>query len=119
MVDTSATLFLLWQRLIWIIWIGTDAYINSGGIAVLIQILSQTKQNNQKIGITGVSNHYKKIMRMVGVANFAEIHDTVESAVQMMAWKKSRSDFNSKNICKLFPKIFFFCINSETVIVYF
>ena len=53
--------------------IGTDAYINSGGIAVLIQILSQTKQNNQKIGI----------------AKFAEIHDTVESAIQTMAWKKS------------------------------
>ena len=34
--------------------IDTDAYINSGGIAVLIQILAQTKQNNQKIGIAGV-----------------------------------------------------------------
>ena len=52
---------------------------------MLIQILSQTKQNNQKIGITGVSNHYKKILRMVGITKFAEIHDTVESAVQIMA----------------------------------
>ncbi len=65
--------------------IGTDAYINSGGIAVLIQILSQTKQNSQKIGITGVSNHYKKILRMVGITKFAEIHDTVDTAIQMMA----------------------------------
>jgi anti-anti-sigma factor len=64
--------------------IGTDAYINSGGIAVLIQILSQSKQHNQKIAITGVSNHYKKILSMVGITKFAEIHDTVESAVQMM-----------------------------------
>ena len=65
--------------------IGSDAYINSGGIAVLIEILSQTNQNNQTIGITGVSNHYKKILRMVGITKFAEIHDTVESAIQMMA----------------------------------
>ena len=65
--------------------IGSDAYINSGGIAVLIEILSQTKQNNQKIGIAGVSNHYKKILGMVGIAKFAEIHDTVESAIQTMA----------------------------------
>ena len=65
--------------------IGTDAYINSGGIAVLIQILSQTKQHNQKIAITGVSNHYKKILRMVGISKFAEIHDTVDTAIQMMA----------------------------------
>ena len=51
----------------------TDAYINSGGIAVLIQILSQTKENNQKIGIAGVSHHYKKILTMVGITKFAEI----------------------------------------------
>jgi anti-anti-sigma factor len=65
--------------------IDTDAYINSGGIAVLIQILSQTNQHNQKVGIAGVSNHYKKILGMVGITKFAEIHDTVESAIQMMA----------------------------------
>ena len=65
--------------------IGTDAYINSGGIAVLIQILSQTKQNNQKIGIAGVSAHFKKIFNMVGITKFAKIHDTVEIAIEMMA----------------------------------
>ena len=65
--------------------IGTDAYINSGGIAVLFQILSQTKQNNQTVGIAGISNHYKKILSMVGVTKFADIHDTVESAIEMMA----------------------------------
>ena len=64
--------------------IDTDAYINSGGIAVLIQILSQTKQNNQKIGIAGVSAHFKKIFTMVGITKFAKIHDTVESAIQVM-----------------------------------
>ena len=64
--------------------IDNDAYINSGGIAVLIQILSQTNQHNQKVGIAGVSNHYKKILRMVGISKFAEIHDTVDTAVQMM-----------------------------------
>ena len=65
--------------------IDTDAYINSGGIAVLIQILSQTKQNNQKIGIAGVSAHFKKIFTMVGITKFAKIHDTVEGAIQTMA----------------------------------
>ena len=64
--------------------IDTDAYINSGGIAVLIQILSQTRQNNQKIGIAGVSAHFKKIFNMVGITKFADIHDTVESAIEMM-----------------------------------
>ena len=80
--------------------IGTDAYINSGGIAVLIQILSQTKLNNQKIGIAGVSNHYKKILGLVGITKFAKIHDTVESAIQVMAWKKVDPILILKNIYK-------------------
>ena len=65
--------------------IGNEAYINSGGIAALIQILAQSKHNNQNIGITGVSDHFKKIFSMVGITKFADIHDTVESAIEMMA----------------------------------
>ena len=64
--------------------IGNDAYINSGGIGVLIQILALTKQNNQVIGITGVSDHFKKIFNMVGITKFAAIHDSVESALEVM-----------------------------------
>ena len=61
-----------------------DIYINSGGIAVLIQILAQTKQNNQLIGIIGVSDHYKKIFKMVGITRFAKIYDTVDEALEKM-----------------------------------
>jgi len=62
-----------------------DAYINSGGIAALIQILAQSKRNNQHIGITGVSNHFKKIFAMVGITRFADIHETVENALEKMS----------------------------------
>ena len=58
-----------------------DAYINSGGIAILIQLLAQTKRNNQQITITGLSNHFKKIFNMVGITKFAKIYDTVEEAI--------------------------------------
>ena len=61
------------------------AYINSGGIAVLIQLLAKTKENNQQIGITGLSEHFKKIFRMVGITKFAEIHTTVEEAVKSLS----------------------------------
>ena len=60
-------------------------YINSGGIAVLIQILAQTKKNNQQISITGLSDHFKKIFTMVGITKFADIHNTVERAVAAMS----------------------------------
>jgi len=61
------------------------AYINSGGIAVLIQILAQTKKNNQQISITGLSEHFKKIFNMVGITKFADIHNNVDSAIAAMS----------------------------------
>jgi anti-anti-sigma factor len=65
--------------------INKDTYINSGGIAILINLLSLSQKNKQVIGIAGVSNHYKKILSMVGITKFAEIHDSVESALDVMA----------------------------------
>jgi anti-anti-sigma factor len=61
------------------------AYINSGGIAVLIQVLAQTKRNNQTIGITGLSEHFKKVFHMVGITKFAVIHPSVEDALKAMS----------------------------------
>ncbi len=59
-----------------------DAYINSGGIAVLIQLLAQTKSKNQQISISGLSEHFKKIFNMVGITKFAKIYDTAEEALE-------------------------------------
>ncbi len=61
------------------------AYINSGGISILIQLLSKTKKNNQEIGITGLSEHFKKIFNMVGITKFAHIYNTREEAVDGMS----------------------------------
>lgn len=61
-----------------------NAYINSGGIAVLIQLLAETKRNNQQIGITGLSDHFKKIFNMVGITKLAKIHNTVEEALESL-----------------------------------
>jgi anti-anti-sigma factor len=62
-----------------------DAYINSGGIALLIQVLAETKKNSQKTAITGLSDHFKKIFNMVGITKFAKIYDTVEAALEAMS----------------------------------
>jgi anti-anti-sigma factor len=62
-----------------------EAYINSGGIAVLIQILAQTRRNDQRIAITGISEHFKKIFNMVGITKFAEILDSTEAAIQALS----------------------------------
>ena len=62
-----------------------DAYINSGGIAVLIQLLAETKRNNQQIGITGISDHFKKIFNMVGITKFARIYNTLEEGLESLS----------------------------------
>ena len=62
-----------------------DTYINSGGIAVIILILAHTKRNNQQVGITDLSDHFKKIFNMVGITKFAKIHDTVENALEILS----------------------------------
>jgi anti-anti-sigma factor len=62
-----------------------DVYINSGGIALLIQILAETKKNNQQAGITGLSDHFKKIFNMVGITKFAKIYDTIDTALEAMS----------------------------------
>ena len=59
-----------------------EAYINSGGIAVLIQVLAQTRRNSQVVAITGISEHFKKIFNMVGITKFAKVFESPEAAIQ-------------------------------------
>lgn len=58
-----------------------DTYINSGGIALLIQLLSETRKNKQQVGMTGLSDHFKKIFNMVGITKFVTIYGTMEEAL--------------------------------------
>ncbi len=62
-----------------------EAYINSGGIALLIQLLAQIKRNDQQVVIAGISDHFKKIFNMVGITKFAPVYDTAEAALQILA----------------------------------
>ena len=61
-----------------------QAYINSGGIAVLIQLLALSRKNDQHIGITGLSDHFTKIFNMVGITKIAQIFPNPESAIEGM-----------------------------------
>jgi anti-anti-sigma factor len=61
-----------------------EAYINSGGIAVLIQLLAEAKRNRQRVCITGLSEHFKKVFHMVGITRFADIFPSVEEALKEM-----------------------------------
>ena len=59
----------------------SDCYINSGGIAILIGVLSQSRKMGQAVRMTGLSSHFQKIFTMVGLTKHAQIHPSEEAAL--------------------------------------
>lgn len=57
-------------------------YINSAGIAILIGIVTEVNRNNQKLAVSGLSQHFQKIFRMVGLAQYADIYQDEDEAVR-------------------------------------
>lgn len=48
-------------------------YINSPGIAILIQVVSLMRENGGTVAAFGLNDHYRKIFRMVGLNQYIEI----------------------------------------------
>lgn len=59
-----------------------DGYINSGGIAILIGIASESRKSGQTVRLTGLSGHFQKIFNMVGLTKYTEIFQTEELALK-------------------------------------
>ena len=56
-------------------------YFNSEGLKVLIQFLAKTNRNQQQVEIVGLSDHFIKIFRMVGITKFAKLSGSSLSQV--------------------------------------
>jgi anti-sigma B factor antagonist len=53
---------------------GVD-YINSSGIAIIIQMLLEAeKSGSRQIGIFGLSAHFQKVFTMVGITKYAALY---------------------------------------------
>jgi len=50
-----------------------NSSINGAGIAVLIQLLAQSKKKQQKVAISGISENFQEIFKMVGITRFAKV----------------------------------------------
>jgi anti-anti-sigma factor len=59
-----------------------ECYINSGGIAMLIGMVSESIDREQVIRIAGLSEHFQKIFTMVGLAKYAAIFASEEAALE-------------------------------------
>ncbi|NJO82423.1 MAG: STAS domain-containing protein [Blastochloris sp.] len=60
-------------------------YINSAGIAILIGIVTEVNRNSQRLAVSGLSQHFQKIFRMVGLAQYADIYQDEDDAVRGFA----------------------------------
>ena len=60
-------------------------YINSAGIAILIGIVTEVNRNSQKLAVSGLSQHFQKIFRMVGLAQYADIYQDEDEAIRGFA----------------------------------
>ncbi len=56
--------------------------INGAGIALLIQLLSNSQINNLEVAITGLSDNFKKVFDTVGITKLARIFDNQEDAIE-------------------------------------
>lgn len=59
-----------------------NCYINSGGLAYLIDIASDGRKRGRRICVTGLSDHFQKIFKMVGLTRCVDIFPTTEEALR-------------------------------------
>ncbi len=57
-------------------------YINSAGLATLINIIQEMSKLKGKVAFTKLNAHFRKVMDIVGITDFVVINDTNEDAVQ-------------------------------------
>jgi anti-sigma B factor antagonist len=55
-------------------------YINSSGIALVIQMLMEANKNHQKIAAFGLTPHFQKVFTMVGITKYTTLHPNETSA---------------------------------------
>ena len=56
-------------------------YINSSGIALVIQMLIEAANNNQKVYAYGLSAHFTKVFTMVGITKYAGLFPSQTEAM--------------------------------------
>jgi len=56
-------------------------YINSSGISSFIKIIHLHKEENGDFIFTGLSEHLKKVMDIVGLTDYVKIFDSIEKAI--------------------------------------
>jgi anti-sigma B factor antagonist len=55
-------------------------YINSSGIALVIQMLMEADKTGRKVAAFGLTPHFQKVFTMVGISRYAGLHKDEQTA---------------------------------------
>ncbi|MCL6517857.1 STAS domain-containing protein [Alicyclobacillus sp.] len=67
-------------------------YVNSAGIALLIRWVRETRRHGMRTYAFGVSPHYQKIFRIVGLTSYMELFPDEYSAVEIVHARHANAD---------------------------
>jgi anti-sigma B factor antagonist len=56
-------------------------YLNSSGIALIIQVLMEARNAKQAVAICGLTPHFTKVFTMVGIPKYATLYPDEASAL--------------------------------------
>ena len=56
-------------------------YLNSSGIALVIQVLMEASKSGQKVAISGLTPHFTKVFTMVGITKYATLYPDEAAAI--------------------------------------
>jgi anti-sigma B factor antagonist len=56
-------------------------YLNSSGIALVIQVLMEASKSGQTIAICGLTPHFTKVFTMVGITKYATLYPDEAAAL--------------------------------------
>jgi len=55
-------------------------YLNSGGIAAVIALISRARQSDQRLLLTGLTPHYQLIFDIMGLTTYAPLFESEDAA---------------------------------------
>lgn len=79
-VDTYHSLDKANHKLILMDFKGVE-YLNSSGIALVIQVLMEANKSGQTIAICGLTPHFTKVFTMVGITKYASLYSDETAAL--------------------------------------
>ena len=56
-------------------------YINSTGIALIVEMLAQARKNKKNLVVFGLSDHYKEVFELTRLADFMTIYESEDNAL--------------------------------------